>query len=135
MPSHLLRVVVAALLAIHGVARIALGIVDDFGGFLTATGFPAGLAIAWLLTVVEIFGGIALAAGRWTKWLCAWFIAQLTAGILLVHLRDGWFVVGAGRNGIEYSVLLITCLIVIAWAEASRNNSRVSPPAPTNESS
>jgi hypothetical protein len=26
----------------------------------------------------------------------------------------GWFVVGGGRNGMEYSVLLILCLVVIA---------------------
>jgi len=123
MPYNFLRVVVAALLAIHGIARITLGIVDNFGGFLTATGFPIGLAIAWTLTLVEIAGGAALAAGRWTKWLCAWFVAQLTAGILLVHLPEGWFVVGAGRNGIEYSVLLTTCLVVIAWSEARRDTS------------
>ena len=35
-----LRVVVAAVLIIHGVARTALGIVDDFGGFLGNCRFP-----------------------------------------------------------------------------------------------
>ncbi|MCA1560813.1 MAG: hypothetical protein LC804_11270 [Acidobacteria bacterium] len=28
--------------------------------------------------------------------------------------RVGWFVVGAGRNGMEFSTLLIICLVVIA---------------------
>ena len=35
-------------------------------------------------------------------------------GIYFIHGRAGWFVVGAGRNGVEFSVLLILCLIVIA---------------------
>jgi putative oxidoreductase len=36
-------------------------------------------------------------------------------GILLVHRHDGWFVVGGGRNGVEYSVLLIAVLLLQAW--------------------
>ena len=36
--------------------------------------------------------------------------------MILVHLPAGWFVVGGGRNGMEYSVLLIVALLGIAWA-------------------
>ncbi len=36
----------------------------------------------------------------------------------IVHGREGWFVVGAGRNGMEYSVLLITVLAAVAYAAA-----------------
>jgi putative oxidoreductase len=46
--------------------------------------------------------------------LCAWFAFQLLMGIYLIHGRVGWFVVGAGRNGMEFSVLLLLCLVVIA---------------------
>jgi uncharacterized membrane protein YphA (DoxX/SURF4 family) len=41
---------------------------------------------------------------------------ELIAGIYLVHASAGWFVVGAGRNGMEFSVLLILCLTVIAMS-------------------
>ena len=37
-------------------------------------------------------------------------------GIVLVHAPSGWFVVGGGRNGMEYSVLLIAVLLAQAWA-------------------
>ena len=110
------RVTVAVLLIVHGVARISLGIVDDFGGFLSATGFPLGTALAWFVTVMELAGGAALAFGRWTHVLAVYFALQLALGILLVHAQEGWFVVGAGRNGVEYSVLLIAALLAIAWA-------------------
>ncbi len=59
-----LRAVVALLLIAHGVARAVLGIVDDFGVFLTAVGFPLGTALAWAVTAAEIAGGSILAAGR-----------------------------------------------------------------------
>jgi len=42
------------------------------------------------------------------------FAVHLLCGILLVHLKEGWFVVSAGKNGAEYSVLLITVFTALA---------------------
>ena len=28
---------------------------------------------------------------------------------------EGWFVVGGGRNGVEYSVLLLVCLVALVF--------------------
>ncbi|CAN5744183.1 hypothetical protein BH24ACI5_BH24ACI5_03590 [soil metagenome] len=64
--------------------------------------------------MVEIAGGAALAAGYLVRPLAVWFAFQLVMGIYFVHAPSGWFVVVAGRNGMEYSVLLILCLAVIA---------------------
>ncbi len=111
-----LRVAVSLSLIVHGIARVALSIVDDFGLFLAAVGFPLGTALAWAVTVLEILGGGALALGKWIRPLALYFVAQLVMGIVLVHAREGWFVVGAGRNGMEYSVLLIAVLLAVAWA-------------------
>ena len=121
----ILRAGTAAMMIVHGVARAWLGIVDDFGVVLNTWGFPAGFALAWTITLVEIVGGALLAAGLFVRPLCAWFAFQLLMGIYLIHGRVGWFVVGAGRNGMEYSVLLIVCLAVIAMT--SRAALRLSP--------
>lgn len=118
-----LRIAVAVLLIIHGIARAWLGIVDDFSGFLDSLGFPLGGVIAWLITVVEIVGGLALAAGFFVRPLAIWFAVELLAGIALVHASEGWFVVGAGRNGMEYSVLLIVVLVLLAWTNVGRTRS------------
>ena len=121
----LLRAGTAAVMIIHGVARTWLGIVDDFGIVLNTWGFPAGFAVAWTITIVEIVGGALLAAGFFVLPLCAWFAFQLVMGIYLIHGRVGWFVVGAGRNGMEFSVFLLLCLLVIAL---TRNVSSARPP-------
>ncbi|MEM7051435.1 MAG: DoxX family membrane protein [Acidobacteriota bacterium] len=113
-----LRIAVALLLAIHGGARIALGIVDDFGTFLTASGFPLGLACAWAVTVFELLGSGLLALGRWIRPISLAFAAELALGVVLVHAQEGWFVVGAGRNGMEYSFLLIVVLLALAFVGA-----------------
>lgn len=112
---RVLRVVVAILLFIHGSYRLMSGGVAGFGGFLSGAGLPLGPAIAWAITIGEIVGTVALAAGVLVRPLALWFAAELTMGIFLVHAREGWFVVGGGRNGVEYSVLLIAVLLVQAW--------------------
>ena len=38
-------------------------------------------------------------------------------GIVLVHGPEGWFVVGMGRNGVEFSVLLLAALASFIWIE------------------
>ena len=35
----------------------------------------------------------------------------------MVHAPNGWFVVGAGRNGAEYSVLIIASLVAVALTD------------------
>ena len=109
-----LRVGTATIMIVHGIARARLGIVDDFGVYLNQTGFPAGFYLAWFITITEIVGGLSIAAGYFVRPLAAWFILQLAMGIDLIHGRVGWFVVGAGRNGMEFSALLILCFAVIA---------------------
>jgi putative oxidoreductase len=110
-----LRVVVSGLIAAHGWARWLSGGVEPFAGWLDTQGFPFGMAIAAGITVLEIVGTPLLAFGRLTRYLCLAYAAVYTAGIVLVHAPAGWFVVGLGRNGMEYSVLLIVCLLGIAW--------------------
>ena len=110
----IVRLAAAGMMIIHGTFRLFAGGVAPFGEFLGSQGLPAGLAVAWLLTVVEIVGGALLASGRFVRPLCAWFSLELLAGIALVHFREGWFVVGGGRNGFEYSLLLIVCFAAVA---------------------
>ena len=108
------RVAAAAMMVIHGSFRAFAGGVAPFGGFLEANHIPFGLGAAWLITAVEIVGGLLLVFGRLVRPLCAWFAFQLLCGVALVHFREGWFVVGGGRNGFEYSALLIVCFAAVA---------------------
>jgi len=111
-----IRIFLAATMLIHAIARINAGGVAPFGEFLTLSGFPLGFYLAWAITIFEIVGGIVLAIGYFAPFIAAVFAVQLIMGIVLVHAKDGWFVVGLGRNGMEYSVLLIVSFLAIAFA-------------------
>jgi len=110
------RVVTALLILIHGVYRALAGGVAPFGEWLDGLGFPMGIAWATAVTAIEWIGPVLILARRWVFWACLAHMGILALGLVLVHLPSGWFVVGAGRNGVEYSVLLLTCLAATAWA-------------------
>lgn len=116
-----IRVVLAILMFIHGAARISNGTVGGFGEFLSGQGFPLGFYLAWSITIFELVGSVLLAVGFYTWIIALVFAAHLTLGIVLVHWKEGWFVVGAGRNGIEYSVLLVASFLAIAFASYQRS--------------
>ncbi len=112
----LLRYAVAIIFITHAIARIKNGTVDDFGGFLNTQGFnPMGFYLAWGITIYELAGGALLLSGQYVNWACLIFIVHQVFGILLVHLKQGWFVVGSGTGGVEYSFLLIFSLLAIAF--------------------
>lgn len=111
-----IRCGLATLLFIHGVARVWSDGVAPFGGFLDSRGFAWGTGIAWAITLFEIAAAPVFAAGRWVTPIGLVFAAIYACGIWLVHAPAGWFVVGLGRNGMEYSVLIILCLLANAWA-------------------
>lgn len=111
-----IRLALAVVMFVHGATRIANGTVDDFGGFLGSQGFPLGFYIAWVITLFELIGSVLLAAGFYAWVIALVFALQLAAGIFLVHWKEGWFVVGAGRNGMEFSVVLIVSFLAIALA-------------------
>ncbi len=116
----LLRFVLAALMLIHGVARIVLGGVAPFGEFLASKGLPFGTALALLITLFELAGSGMLFLRKYVVLIALLFALELLAGIFLVHGPEGWFVVGAGRNGMEYSVLLIAGFIALVASERQR---------------
>ena len=116
----ILRVVVGLYMVAHGLTRALVGTVDDFGEFLTAQGFPAGVLVAWGITVTEIVGGLTLASGRLVRVFAATFALEHAVGIALVHAPRGWFTVGHQVGGAEYSVLLLLCFLLVASTERDR---------------
>jgi len=118
----LIRIVLATLLFVHGITRVKLGTVDDFGGFLDSNGIPFGVGVAWFITVFELLAAPILAWGRAVAPIALIFATIYACGIWLVHWSQGWFVVGAGRGGMEYSVLIIACLLGFAWAHLPRRS-------------
>jgi len=116
----LLRSIIAIIIASHGWHRLISGGTDPFGDWLTSQGFPLGFILAWGITLFEVIGSPFLLMGKKLPYLCIIYIVIYLTGLFLVHLQHGWFVVGSGSNGIEYSTLLIVSLFCIGYPQVKK---------------
>lgn len=116
----LVRIVTAILFMAHAAVRIANGTIPQFGKFMASVGFPAGEAVVWTITIVELIAGTLLILNRYVRVAATALFAIAATGIVLIHRHLGWFVGEHGTGGSEYSVALMVLLIVIAAADRSR---------------
>jgi putative oxidoreductase len=117
MNTIILRVSVAIILLTHSVAGMFNNGINDFGNlYLNQIGFaPFGVAISWSIKLSHLIAAVLLLMNRYIKFASLVTIFVLIMGIIMVHLKEGWFVVGGGRNGTEYNFLLICVLVAIMF--------------------
>lgn len=115
-PTLVLRITLAAVFFMHGIPSIFTGAVNNFGNlYLNEVGFaPIGLPLAWMIKLSHVACAVLLILNRYIRVAALITIAILVAGIIMIHAAEGWFVVGAGRNGVEFNVLLIGVLVYLA---------------------
>lgn len=115
-PTLILRISLAAVFFMHGIPSIFTGAVNNFGNlYLNEAGFaPIGLPLAWMIKLSHVACAVLLILNRYIRVAALITIPILVAGIIMIHAAEGWFVVGAGRNGVEFNVLLIGVLVYLA---------------------
>ena len=127
--GFLLRAGVAVIFLSHSLHGIFTGNdVNDFGNlFLNKIGFsPFGVFIAWGVVICQIITSLLLIANKLVKISCIVNIIILIFGIITVHFEEGWYVVGAGRNGMEFSFILIVVLLSIIISDKRTGKKKVS---------
>lgn len=124
----ILRVAVAIILLTHSVYAMFNNGINDFGNFyLNQIGFaPLGVPLAWAIKLSHVACAVLLLLNKFVKLASVITIVILLAGIVLVHFKEGWFVVGGGRNGMEYNFLLIFVLFVIMFPNGIKQTKTIS---------
>jgi len=120
-----LKLTLAVTMVAHSVPGMIDGGVNAFGRlYLDAAGFaPFGLPLAWAIKLSHVAMAASLLSGRFLKPLGWITILVLVMGIIMVHGREGWFVVGGGRNGVEFNVLLIAAFLTVMYPDGLRRRS------------
>ena len=115
--TFLLRLAVAVILLMHSIPGMFNNGINDFGNYyLNEIGFSSlGVPLAWAIKLSHVLCALCLLFNKFTKPAAIVTILILIAGIILVHFKEGWFVVGAGRNGIEFNLLLVVVLLTILF--------------------
>jgi len=112
----ILRLVVGLTLAAHGAQKL----LGWFGGhglagtgqFLEQLGFRPGRFHAAQAGIVEVVGGLFLAAGFLTPVAAAAVVAVMLVAGVSVHLKGGFFLQGGGY---EYTLVLGAAALALAF--------------------
>lgn len=101
-----LRVVLGFLIAAHGWQKLQNG-PAMFAKGLAQLNVPAPELMAWVVTLTELLGGIALILGLLTRLVAALLIFDLIVAILLVKLKLGLIAAQGGGAGAELDLAYI----------------------------
>jgi putative oxidoreductase len=115
-----LRIALIIIFLVHSLAGMFNNGINNFGNlYLNQVGFaPVGLPLAWLVKLSHVALAISLFTDKYLKATTFVTIFILIMGIFMIHLKEGWFVVGGGRNGVEFNFLLIMALLTIVYPNA-----------------
>lgn len=107
--TFLLRFGLAVVMFMHSVPSIVSGDVFAFGNeFLASKGFGIiSVPLAICIKLIHLFSIYALLANKFLKPTAILNIIILISGIIMIHGHEGWYVVGGGRNGVEFNFILI----------------------------
>jgi putative oxidoreductase len=111
----LLRLAVGLTVGAHGLQKLTTHLggngVAGTSRFVESLGFRPGRFFAYLLGVAELTGGFFIAAGLLTPVGALAVIGVMTAAVVTVHRRNGFFVTD---GGFEYPVILGMAAAAIA---------------------
>lgn len=115
--TFFLRFSIAIILLAHSVPSFFDNSINDFGNlYLNQNGFaPFGVYIAWAIKISHVVGALCLLVEKYIKLVSYFTIFILLMGIIIVHFKEGWYVVGGGRNGMEFNFLLIFAFLALIF--------------------
>jgi putative oxidoreductase len=118
------RLIVGYGFMMHGYLKLERGM-DVFAAALHGLGVPAPLLMAWLTTIVELLGGLAVLLGSYVALVSIPMTIVLLVALFTVHLQFGFSsikflaVTAAGpqfgKPGIECDLLYLACLAMLLF--------------------
>ena len=100
----------------HGVTKFTGGI-ENTAGFFDSVGIPAAGLMAWVVALLEIFGGLALIAGAFVGVVSLVLILNMLVAMFTVHLPNGFNFMNQ-PPGVEVNLLYIAGLAALLLAGA-----------------
>lgn len=111
------RLAVGAVFIAHGIAKLNTGM-DGVGNFFGLVGIPFAGMFAWIVTAVEITGGIALLIGFEARLAGLLLSIVMVVAIVMVKWKGG--LTGKGGSGYELELILLAANLAIFFQGAGR---------------
>ena len=123
-----LRLIVGVGFIAHGMAKWTRG-PAKFGNLLHVVGVPFPVPTAWLVTLLEVFGGLAILVGAFVVIVSVPLVVSMLVAMFTVQLRYGFSSVNTigltptgpifGPPGYEINLLYIAALVALAFSRPS----------------
>jgi putative oxidoreductase len=116
----LVRFVAGAILCPHGYGKLFLGLAPVVANnILAKLGFPAPLAWAYGLGILEFLGGAMLALGCFTRPLAFCLVIEFIVITFFWNIRFGFGFTAPG-GGFEYPLVLLVLYVAILFRGGGR---------------
>lgn len=106
------RVVVGTMMFFHGLDKLSGG-VDGFAGGLDEMGVPVPTFAAWVVTLLELVGGLMLVVGLLSRVIAALLTIELIFAIILVTGKIGLIAESGEGVGFERDLAYIVGFLVV----------------------
>jgi putative oxidoreductase len=111
----ILRLVIGGVFIAHGAQKIFQVGLGNVGGMFGQMGVPMPGVAGPLVALVELLGGLALVFGLLTRLASLGLAIDMLGAILLVHLKNGFFM---QNSGYEYALTLLGASLALMFTGA-----------------
>ena len=107
----LMRIVVGVMFLMHVSVKFKLGGSAVAANIFAKNGIEPALLWTYVVMFLELFGGVCLVAGLFTRFVAAALAIEMLIALLFVHLPKGY---AAAAGGYEYVLLIGAVCFVLA---------------------
>ena len=104
-----LRLILGTVFLMHGYLKLFGGI-DGTINFFSNVGIPLAGFFAYLIGILEFFGGISLILGLFVKLVSSLLAVNMVVATLLVHIPKGFLI---SNGGAEFTLSLLAGLVTL----------------------
>ena len=115
-----LRLGIGLIFFVHGLGKLfnvgpAAAGISGVAGFFVSLGIPAAMFFAWVVALVETFGGLFVLLGLFVRCSAIFLAVDIAVAMFLVHLPNGFSIL---NGGYEFTLLLLLGAISLFFSGA-----------------
>jgi putative oxidoreductase len=116
----LLRLMIGVVYVMHGYLALVILGPPTVASYITRMGYPQALAtaLAWYLVAAHLAGGVLIIIGLWTRWAALANVPPMASAVVLLHLKQGFFMTPVGPTtvgGYEFSLTVLVATIALVF--------------------